>query len=101
MQMLVIEDGGFDPGAMGPLGAKALAGSPGLRKLRELRLRYGGIGDEGAAALADSPIVEKLRILEISVNGVVVPKRETTAASREIRALKRLQRAFASAWQGR
>jgi len=50
---------------IGPEGAEAVAASPHLRKLRELDLGTSRIGDRGEIALANSPVIETLESLDL------------------------------------
>jgi hypothetical protein len=55
-------------GGVGDEGAKALAASPGLARLTELRLDGNSIERAGALALAASPHLRRLRLLGLSSN---------------------------------
>jgi uncharacterized protein (TIGR02996 family) len=44
---------------------RALLGSPSLKNLRTLRLSKGGVGDDVAIALADCPYLESLKLLSL------------------------------------
>jgi hypothetical protein len=79
----------FLPICLGPPAA-ALAGEPGLARLRHLDLTEGPIGDAGAAALAASPHVVRLRKLELRSCGITGPGALALAVSPHLTSLRTL-----------
>jgi len=68
--------------SIGPMGARALADSPEVESLEELRLDINAIGDAGLASLAQSPHLRRLRRLEVCENRIGDPGVMALARSR-------------------
>ena len=86
VRILDLDDGN----RIGNAGLEALAASPHLVQLRELKLRHNVIATAGIRALAGSPIVEKLRLLDLDSNQIFEDGAELLAESAKLGNLRTL-----------
>lgn len=75
---------------LGPLGLQALAESPRLASLTDLRLAWNDVKDTGAKALAASPHLARLRVLDLAHNHIGGPGIQALAASPNLAGLREL-----------
>lgn len=86
VRILDLEDGN----AIGNVGLEALAGSPYIRELNEMKLRSNAIGPAGVRALARSKYLESLTDLSLDHNALFDEGVEAIAESPRFRQLKQL-----------
>jgi uncharacterized protein (TIGR02996 family) len=78
-------------GRIGPEGAEALAATRRPTRLENLNLLQAGLGDRGAIALARSPIAARLLILDLSHNDISEEGASALAASPHLGRLETLE----------